>query len=364
VRTRAGLPINSTGAPAAIYVEDDYSLTVTDRNGVLIYSTLNATLAIDEGGSTQPVRWPDGTLGNVGGGFAAAPGTGFVRSGGRLQTVASGFVATEADSDYFRSVLPFVRSIAASVTAGSNVSGSAPLSSDFSVITTATANPSGVTLPPFVSGSAGRRVAVVNRGANPVNVYPDGSERIGTLSAGAPYLLLPGASVGLVRRDATNWEVLGLPGLATSGLVSLAGAANVNIATNLDIFAPSRITVWVRGARLDAAGYAGIQLGTSGSFVTTGYLRVVSSSRTADITSAARFVDIGANNVTGTTWDARYDLRLVASNTWQCNVTGGSGAGFAFSGSGVLPMGGAIDRIRLSATAGAFDNGTAFAEWS
>jgi hypothetical protein len=365
IRTRAGVPINNSGAPTAIYVDGEFSMTVTDRNGVVVYSTLRTTIAVQEGGSTAaPVRWSNGTLGNVGGGFASEPSTGFVRPGtGVLQTSVQGILATQANTDNFWSVLPFRRSISANLPAGANSQGSAAISNDFTVINTAAANPSGVTLP-FFASDAGRRVAIVNRGANPVNIYPDSSDTIGTLGVGVPWLLLPGASVGFIRRDATRWEVLGVSGLATSGTISLAGAST-NIATNLDIFAPTRITVWVRGASITAAGYGGIQLGTGGAFVTTGYGRAVSSNRTADITSTTQFIDIGSNNLSTTTWDVRYDLRLVVGTTlWQCNITGGSSAGFAFSGSGVITLAGVIDRIRYTTTGGTFNAGSVLAEWS
>jgi len=60
-------------------------------------------------------------------------------------------------------------STSASVTAGTNAQGQGALTSDYNVITTAAANPSGVTLP---AATTGRRVVVVNKGANPINVYP------------------------------------------------------------------------------------------------------------------------------------------------------------------------------------------------
>lgn len=60
-------------------------------------------------------------------------------------------------------------STSSTVTAGTNAQGQGALTSDYNVITTAAANPSGVTLP---TATTGRRIIVVNRGANPVNIYP------------------------------------------------------------------------------------------------------------------------------------------------------------------------------------------------
>jgi len=60
-------------------------------------------------------------------------------------------------------------SLSAAVTAGTNAQGQGALTADVNVITTAAANPSGVTLP---TATAGRWVKVINRGANPINIYP------------------------------------------------------------------------------------------------------------------------------------------------------------------------------------------------
>ena len=95
VRTRSGVPVNNSNAPAMIYVDGDYSISVCDRNGVLLYSSLNTTLALNVGGMIGPIFGPDGNLGAVGIGFTNEPNTGFVRSGaGSIQTVASGVLVS------------------------------------------------------------------------------------------------------------------------------------------------------------------------------------------------------------------------------------------------------------------------------
>jgi hypothetical protein len=74
-------------------------------------------------------------------------------------------------------------STSAAVTAGTNAQGQGALTSDYNVIMTATANPSGVTLP---TATTGRRIVVVNRGANPINVYPATNGQIDGGSSNAP----------------------------------------------------------------------------------------------------------------------------------------------------------------------------------
>lgn len=61
------------------------------------------------------------------------------------------------------------QSVSATVTAGTNAQGQGPLTSNLNVVTSTTANPSGVTLP---TALLGRNIYVVNKGTNPINVYP------------------------------------------------------------------------------------------------------------------------------------------------------------------------------------------------
>ena len=76
-------------------------------------------------------------------------------------------------------------STSATVTAGTNAIGQGALTVDYNIITTTASNPSGVTLP---KGTAGRRMIVVNKGTNAINVYPSasgGTDSIDALSIGA-----------------------------------------------------------------------------------------------------------------------------------------------------------------------------------
>lgn len=96
IRTKGGFPINNSGAPAMFYVEGDYSISVCDRNGVLLYSALNATLALNVGGVVGPVLGPDGNFSAVGLGFLLEPNTGFVRpSAAKVQNVVNGVLVSE-----------------------------------------------------------------------------------------------------------------------------------------------------------------------------------------------------------------------------------------------------------------------------
>lgn len=92
IRTKGGFPINGSGAPAMFYADGDYSISICDRNGVLLYSALSMTLALNVGGAVGPVLGSDGNLGAVGIGFVNEPNTGFVRSGANIMQTAVGGV--------------------------------------------------------------------------------------------------------------------------------------------------------------------------------------------------------------------------------------------------------------------------------
>lgn len=95
IRTRGGFPARN-GAPSAFYVDGDYSITVLDRNGVLLYTALNNTLAINVGAAAGQVLGPDGNLAAVGIGFTNEGNTGWVRSApGTVQDVVTGVVVSQ-----------------------------------------------------------------------------------------------------------------------------------------------------------------------------------------------------------------------------------------------------------------------------
>jgi hypothetical protein len=93
-------------------------------------------------------------------------------------------------------------STSASVTAGTNAQGQGALTSDYNVITTAAANPSGVTLP---AATTGRRVVVVNKGANPINVYPATSAYIDGNAINTSIQIIANGVMEFNASSATQW---------------------------------------------------------------------------------------------------------------------------------------------------------------
>ena len=96
IRTTAGFP-SRNGSPAMIYANDDYSLTVTDKNGRVIYTTLTRTFAFGvEVADIAPILAPDGNFTNTGFGFVNEQNTGRVRSStGVVQDVVQGALVSQ-----------------------------------------------------------------------------------------------------------------------------------------------------------------------------------------------------------------------------------------------------------------------------
>lgn len=129
------------------------------------------------------------------------------------------------------------------VTAGTNAQGQGALTTDYNVVTTAAASPSGVTLP---TATVGRRVVIVNRGANAINVFPAIGTAIDAVAAnGSVQIPINGVAI-FNASSTTQWfSTLNLsntggavssfsggttgltPSTATSGVVTLAGTLAV-----------------------------------------------------------------------------------------------------------------------------------------
>jgi hypothetical protein len=97
-----------------------------------------------------------------------------------------------------------LESVTATVTAGTNAQGQGQIATTTGivVVTTAASNPSGVTLS---ASSTGRRIVIINQGANPVNVYPPSGSQIDALGANNPFSLPVGDRVEFNCVTSTLW---------------------------------------------------------------------------------------------------------------------------------------------------------------
>ena len=93
-------------------------------------------------------------------------------------------------------------STSATITAGTNTQGQAPLTGDINVITTTAANPSGATLP---TAAVGKIVRVINSGTNPVNLYPASGAAIDALGTNSPIQIQVGGSIEVQATSSTQW---------------------------------------------------------------------------------------------------------------------------------------------------------------
>jgi hypothetical protein len=141
--------------------------------------------------------------------------TAFVRAG---QNPLSGVYEFYDATDYIAGSVTFTNanlitpslsgetfSTAATITAGTDSQGQGPLTSDYNIITTAATSPvSGVTLP---TATVGRRIIIVNRGANPVNVYPfgGGTQQIDSAGANNPIPLPVNGSLEFNAATVNRW---------------------------------------------------------------------------------------------------------------------------------------------------------------
>lgn len=91
------------------------------------------------------------------------------------------------------------------VTAGTNAQGQAVLSETVNLITTAANNPSGVTLSAPNGAAQTRYCVIINKGANPVNVYPQTGAAIDAGAANAPVSLPVNGMLYLFSTSTTQW---------------------------------------------------------------------------------------------------------------------------------------------------------------
>lgn len=122
-----------------------------------------------------------------------------------------------------------LRNASNSFTAGTNAQGQGAITEDFVTITTAAANPSGVTLPSTgFAANQTRHITILNRGANPVNVYPATGHTINTLAANAAISLPVGGMMRFWNSSTTQWWTGAYQPIATPGAV-LSTSATLGI---------------------------------------------------------------------------------------------------------------------------------------
>jgi hypothetical protein len=199
-------------------------------------------------------------------------------------------------------------STAPTITAGTNAQGQAALTADLSIITTTAASPSGVTLP---TATIGRIVTVVNKGTNPINVYPATGATIDALAVNTAISVPVGGIVIFDASTTTQWYSSLNASIAGASVVgNISGAAgslspgNTINGTSFTGAAPITVTANTTNALTINNGGAGAAAGATfnGSTAVT-----------------VSYNTVGAPSVTGTN----------ASGTWAISITGTAAVGTA-----------------------------------
>lgn len=170
------------------------------------------------------------------------------------------------------------------VTAGTNAQGQGALTETVNMITTAANNPSGVTLPsPSSTSTTSTWVTVINKGANPVKVYPASGHQIDALGANTAITLPVGGVLTFYSLGTTQWYSSNTGSLLTdaNGNVSIGGALQAGLSGQVEAFqvlgasgptatiAPKRYTADTFGANIRGYKSRGAAVGTN-TVITTG----------------------------------------------------------------------------------------------
>jgi hypothetical protein len=127
-----------------------------------------------------------------------------------------------------------------------------------------------------------------------------------------------------------------------------------------------RVTVMFSGVSTSGTSEVTLQLGTSGGFVTSGYLgaaiTVTATTTGASNLSSGFLVRMGTT--AGTAAAVRHGhavFTLIGSNTWVCSLNMGlSNTDYLATTAGSIALGGALTQVRITTAGGAntFDAGT------
>jgi len=160
----------------------------------------------------------------------------------------------------------------ATFAAGTDAQGQGAIgsTSDFVVVTTTATNPSGVTLP---SATVGRRIIVVNRGTNPINVYPNVSASIDSIATNSPISIPVNGWMEFNASTTLKWYstaniTISYPSSVSSfsgGTTGLRTYTTPTKATTISVASPAVFTV--AGADLPANNTQ-IELFTTGALPT------------------------------------------------------------------------------------------------
>ena len=240
-------------------------------------------------------------------------------------------------------------STSASITAGTNAQGQGALTADYNVITTAASNPSGVTLP---AATTGRKVIVVNKGANTVNVYPASGGAIDALATNASISLPANAVLEFNAASTTLWyssvnfliNTSALTGSQTANTVFAAPDGLAGNPTFRTLVANDLPTVPVNKGGTGQTSYTDGQLligNSTGNTLTKATLTAGSGISITNGSGAITIATTGTSGVTAVTASSP----LASSGGTAPNISLSGTVGVANGGTGLTstPSNGQID---------------------
>ena len=257
--------------------------------------------------------------------------------------------------------------------AGTTQSTATALTKSFNVITTAAAS-SGVVLPTITATNVGFVIDIVNRGANPVNIYPALGSAIDGATANAAVTLPVNASITLDASSTTQWYTVNPPIVAGTGATVTYGNGQTTIANAGVLSAAANGGTAETGALNFVAGtgitivdspagtftISGSGSGVS-SFVTTLSGLTPSTAATGAVTLAGTLNSTSGGTGTGTapssgqilvgTSGGQYVPYTLASGT-GISTTTGSGT-LQINNTGATSIAGTTNQVTASASTGA-----------
>jgi hypothetical protein len=158
------------------------------------------------------------------------------------------------------------------ITAGTNAQGQGALTADLNIVATTAANPSGVTLP---AATTGRRIIVINKGTNPINIYPASGGTIDALAANASINLAVNGVMEFNASSTTQWYSSFNTAVTGTGVTTFSAGT-----TGLTPSSASSGAITLAGTLAAANGGTGVSnsntitlggnISTAGAFTTSG----------------------------------------------------------------------------------------------
>lgn len=321
----------------------DSSVTVTDSgsNGTITFTTdgtnrweiNNNGHIIPSANNTYNLGAPTtGLLSNV----YATNLTGTIQTASQTNitgvgTITAGTWSSALDAETF--------SVATGVSAGTNAQGQGALTKDFNVVTTTAANPSGITLP---TATTGRRIYIVNRGTNAINVYPATGGTIDALAINTSIQIPVNGMMFFNASSTTQWY--------SSSFSTISNAAVTSFSAGTTGLTPSSATT---GAVTLAGTLAVANGGTGQTSYTNGQLLIGNTTgNTLTKATLTQGTGIAITNGAGSITVAVAGTVVTSVGTGSGTVTPSSNSFTIAGGTGISTSGaGATATITLANTA-------------